>query len=151
MGKCHVDQPTGIDHVVGRIQYPARLQLVGYLQGGQLVVRRPRHCRATQLHHALPVQHRPHAARGKDVARGADQRIVGHRMGIELLHRQPHPPRVQIAHQQVSTRRMQLLRQRITDIAQPLHRNPQPLQVITAKAERSGGTNAGKNPHRRMR
>jgi hypothetical protein len=55
-------------------------------------------------------------------------------VSIELLHRQAHLPGIQVTDQQLGTRRMQLLGQRVTHIAQALHRHPQAFQVVAAQA-----------------
>ena len=82
---------------------------------------------------------------------GADQRIMGNRVGIELLHSQPYPPCVQVAHQQFRPRRMQLFGQGVANITQPLHRYAQAFEVVAAQAGIGRGADAGEYPHRRMR
>ena len=151
MGQRHVDQPAGIDDVVRGIENAAAFQLIGHLQAGQLVVGRTGHRRAAQLHHALPGQDRAQAARREDIAGRTHQCFGGHRLRVELLHRQLHPALVVIADQQLGTRRMQLFGQGIADIAQPLHRHPQALQVVAAQACHRRGANAGEHAHGRMR
>ncbi|MNH27741.1 hypothetical protein D3C79_878640 [compost metagenome] len=72
-------------------------------------------------------------------------------MGVELLHRQPHPTGVQVTHQQLGTCCVQLLGQCVTHIAQALHRNAQAFEVAAAQAGQAGCTDTGEYPHGRMR
>ncbi|MNH40808.1 hypothetical protein D3C79_1021830 [compost metagenome] len=45
--ECDINQATSIDDVVRRIEYSAAFQLIGHLQGSQLIIGRPRHGRTT--------------------------------------------------------------------------------------------------------
>lgn len=146
----HVDQPSGIDHVVRSVEDATPLQLVGDLQVGQLVVGRTGHCRTAQLRHAAAIEHRTQATGREDVARGAEQGVVGHRMRAQLFHGQLDLAGVDVADQQFGASGMQLLGQGITDIAQALDRHPQALEVIAAQACHGSAANTGEHPHGRM-
>ncbi|MCY1423352.1 hypothetical protein D9M71_390610 [compost metagenome] len=52
-----------------------------------------------------------------------------------------------VADQQLGTRRMQLLGQRIANIAQPLYGNAQAFEIIAAQTRHRGGANSGEHAH----
>lgn len=135
MGQGHIDQPAGIDDVIGRIQNASPLQLIGHLQIGQLgYIRTSGHRRAAQLRHAVPVQHPAETARRKNVAGGAEQGFAGNRVRPQLLHGQAHFAGVGIAHQQFGTRSMQLFGQGVAHFAQALHCHPQAFEPVFRKS-----------------
>ena len=142
-----VDQPAGVDHVVGGVEDPAPFQLIGDLQVGQLRTGRTGHGRAPQLADTLAIEHGAQAARGEDIAGSAEQGVIGNRVRAQLLHGQLHLAVIDIAHQQFGAGGMQLFGQGKTDVAQALHRHAQAFEVIAAQAGHSGGANAREHAH----
>ena len=134
MAQCHVDQPSGIEHVIRRVENPASFQLIGHLRAGQLIIGRSSHRSATQMGNRLRIQHTTQAAGRENVARRGKQRIAGYRVRPQLLDSQLHTPGIEVAHQQFRARGMQRFGQGEADIAQALNGDSQPFQIIAAKA-----------------
>ncbi|VFT04547.1 Uncharacterised protein [Pseudomonas aeruginosa] len=66
--------------------------------------------------------------------------------GHELLDGQLHPAGIEVADQQLGADRRQLLGQCVTDVAEPLHRDPQAFQVVAAEARLGAGANPANTP-----
>ncbi|MNY22816.1 hypothetical protein D3C86_1564560 [compost metagenome] len=146
----HVNQSAGVYHVIRCVQDAATFQLVGNIQMGQLIVRRTGHCRAAQLRHAVAVEHPAQTAWRKNIARRAEQCVVGDGVSPELLHCQLHLAVIDIADQQFGPGSVQLFCQGITNVAQALNGNAQAFEVIAAQSRHRSGANAGEYAHRRV-
>lgn len=145
-----VDQAAGVDHVVGGVEDAPCFQLIGVVQVGQLRAGGTGDGGAAQLADALAVEYGAQAAGGQDVAGGAEQCIVGDGVRAQLLHGQLHLAMVDVAHQQLGTCGVQLLGQRVTDVAQALHGHAQAFEVVTAQARHGGGADTGEYAHGSM-
>jgi len=142
-----VDQAAGVDHVVRGVEDAAAFELVGHLQVGQLRTGGTGDGGAAELADALAVEHCAQAAGREDVARGAEQGVVGDRVRAELFHGQLHLAVVDVADQQFGAGGVQLFGQGEAHVAQALDSYAQAFEVVAAQAGHGGGADTREHAH----
>ncbi|MNZ49171.1 hypothetical protein D3C78_669320 [compost metagenome] len=98
----------------------------------------------------MAVEYTAQPAGREDVARCAEQGVVGNRMGAELLHGQLHLAVIDVTDQQFGTGGVQLFGQCVPDIAQALDGHAQAFEVVAAEPGHGGAADAGEHSHRRV-
>ena len=129
----HIDDATGVDGEIGRIENAPVPQHSVMLRVFQQVIGRAGHNAGLQLRNAGGVQYCAHGTGGDHVYWQEQDVLSGGWPGSQLVHRAPHVVFVNVVHPKLGTCLLQVFGQPETDIANALDGHLQPAQVILAQ------------------
>ena len=130
-----VDEATGVDRVIGRVQDAARVQVVPVARLGELVVRGARDDGRLEPRDGRIVERRAERARREHFALDAEDVLERHHLRAELAVRALGLERVDVGDRELRARRVQLLAQVVADVTDPLHRDVHPFEGIPLQLE----------------
>src|SRR5690554_5313248 len=146
-----MDQATGVEYIVRRVQDAALAQTVSIGIGRQLVVGTSGHNATVQARNGVAVEGGAQTTGAENIGAGIVDRLGIHRTSIELMHAALAALRIDIRDIELGTGIAQPLRQCITHMTKTLYGNTQTGKIVFAKLMQNSGLDPLEYTQCRMR